>query len=175
MSVATAASTWCTAFEKDRDWFVLHDVPQPLSGKTFESGDGQACRFSDLAGKPLPVHFRGSWCPPCLEELPSINRLQGLLWNEGLLAVPLSRYSGDPDKAREIYRQLEIGFLPIFTGRPGGLAQEARVANVPVTLFVRSDGREIGRLFGSVEWASPGMLEQVRAGQLAYPVAPPSF
>jgi hypothetical protein len=141
-----------------------------LSGKTFESEDGQAYGLSDIAGKPLLVHFRGSWYPPCLEELPFINRRQGLLWNEGLLVVPLSRDSGGPAKVREIYNQLEIGFLPVFTDRLGSLAHEARIAKVPVTLFVNRDNREIGRLYGSVDWESPEMLEHFLACLLAGPV-----
>jgi hypothetical protein len=60
LSVATAAPTGFTSLEKDRGWFLLDDGPQPLSGKTFESGDGQACRLSDLAGRSLLIHFRGS-------------------------------------------------------------------------------------------------------------------
>jgi hypothetical protein len=76
--------------------------------------------------------------PYCPEKLSSINRLQGLLWNEGLLVVPLNHDSGGPDKVREICRQLEIGFLPVFAHR---------VATVPDTRQVNSDG---GKSAGSM-------------------------
>lgn len=162
-TVDSMSSAGCAAFEDERGWFVSHKEPRPLPAESFEDENGQQYHLSDLAGKPLLVHFWGTWCPPCLKELPSINRLQGLLWNEGLLVVPLSRDSGGPDQVRKTYDKLDIGFLPIFTDRIGKLAYHAGISSVPITLYVNREGQEIGRLYGSVEWTSEAMKNHVRA------------
>lgn len=160
---AQAAPPGCDPFRDDRGWFVVHESPHPLPEGPFESADGQAYQLSDLAGKPLLVHFWGTWCPPCLKELPSINQLQGQMWNEGLLVLPLSRNSGGPDKVREMYDRLDIGFLPLFSDRQGVIAREADISSVPITLYVNREGQEIGRLYGSAEWTTDNMKNHVRA------------
>jgi len=61
--------------------------------------DGRTHRLSDFAGQVVVLNFWATWCPPCVEEMPSLQRLQDLLGDDGREVVAVSvdeRYSDIP-------------------------------------------------------------------------------
>lgn len=49
-------------------------LPSPFWAQTFDTPDGLKLALSDFSGKPLLVNFWATWCPPCIEELPLLDR-----------------------------------------------------------------------------------------------------
>ena len=52
--------------------------------------DGEPLVLSRLMGRPLVINFWASWCPPCLRELPSINKLQASLGGNMFTVIALN-------------------------------------------------------------------------------------
>ena len=135
----------CERLDHDAGWFVPNASPRLLTEANFKDRDRYDHGFDELVGNPLLVHFWGSWCPPCIEELPSIDRLQKAMWDEGLLVVAISRDRGGPPLIDALYEEHGIRNLPVFTDRWGRLAYQLGVEAVPITLYVDAEGREVGR------------------------------
>lgn len=146
-------------------------VGQPAAGDSVDLG-GQKFRrwakarelpdlhFSDPAGKPTSLkHLRGrvillnlwaTWCPPCLEEMPALDRLHARLGGEKFAVVTLALDS--PAKAEAFLRQIKATTLQAYTDTEGRALRTLGVSAVPTTLLIDPRGREIGRLSGAAAW-----------------------
>jgi peroxiredoxin len=118
----------------------------------------------DLAaqrGKIVVLNFWATWCPPCVAEMPSLERLHRTLSPEGLSVVTIST---DEDEA-ELRRFLKERALTIPVLRdPGGRAVASlyRTTGYPETFVIDRDGRLLEHVVGPAEWDSPQRLAAFR-------------
>jgi peroxiredoxin len=118
----------------------------------------------DLAsqrGKVVVLNFWATWCPPCVAEMPSLERLHRALSSEGVSVVTVST---DEDEA-ELRRFVTQRGLTIPVLRdPGGrvAAGEYRTTGYPETFLLDGEGRILRHVVGPAEWDSPEMLAELR-------------
>ena len=158
-SQAEGVAEGCRSFHVPSGTFRRWDEPKALSDQPFSDQQGRAFRLADFRGRPLLVHFWGTWCPPCVVEMPAMARLARRPPVDDLLVLPISRDSGGAKQILAFYRENSIQGLPVTADRWGKLAYELRINKVPETLYVNRQGREIGRLTGMLDWDE----ERVRA------------
>lgn len=151
--------TQCETVHVPGGTFKLWDEPKEVSDAAFTDQIGRKFKISDFKGKPILVHFWGTWCPPCILEMPALSRLAEAERFSDLLILPLSRDSGGTSQVLAFYEEKAITGLPVVTDRYGKLAYGLAVNKVPETIYVDREGREIGRLTGMFEWDD----ENVRA------------
>lgn len=126
-------------------------------------------RFSDPGGKPTSLRqWRGqvillnlwaTWCPPCLEEMPALDRLHARLGSEKFAVLTLALDS--PAKAEAFLRQINATTLQAFTDTEGRALSTLAVTTVPTTLLIDARGREIGRLSGAAAWDQKPAIELI--------------
>lgn len=108
----------------------------------FRSPDGKAMKLSDFAGKIVLLHFWGSWCRPCQQEMPDLQRLYDAVKNDPDIRVVLLPVREDIAQARAWAARLGVR-LPIYDA---GIKNEAddqfRLANGS-----RIPDRQIARIF----------------------------
>ena len=138
---------------------------------------GRHQRLRDRRGRVVLVNFWASWCPPCVEELPSLSRLYGQLHPGGLeiLAVDVGESA---DTVRQFLRDKPTGFPVLFD--PDGTALRAwKVYAFPTSFILDASGRIRYSVFGAFDWQTPEVLDSLRRLMHAAPVradpqAPPS-
>ena len=134
------------------------DTPAPV----FELPDldQRTHRLSDFAGQVVVLNFWATWCPPCVEEMPSLQRLQDLLGDDGLKVVAVSvdeRYSDIPSFVAEH----GLRFLVLHdTGKR--VSRRYEVFQFPETWIIRRDGTLASHIIGARDWAAPGSLQIFR-------------
>jgi len=122
--------------------------------------DGEVHRLSDHRGSVVLVNIWATWCPPCVEEMPSLQRLQDLLGDDGLEVVAVSvdeRYSDIPPFVAE--HALRFRVLHDLGKR---VSRRYEVFQFPETLIIRRDGTLAAHIIGARDWAAPGSLEIFR-------------
>jgi thiol-disulfide isomerase/thioredoxin len=118
----------------------------------------------DLAsrrGKVVLLNFWATWCPPCVAEMPSLERLHQALGPEGLSVVTVST---DEDAA-ELRRFVAAHSLtlPVLEDPGGRLAAgEYRTTGYPETFVLDRDGRLLQHVVGPAEWDSAEKLAYFR-------------
>jgi thiol-disulfide isomerase/thioredoxin len=141
---------------------VVHAEPREAVDVAFFDAEGRERRFSDWAGQVVVVNFWATWCPPCLKEMPSLDRLAAALGDEAaVLAISTDR--GDPSKPMRWLADNGIARLAFHHDRGLKLATAARILGQPTTLILDRDGREVARFQGDAEWDSPDALAAIRA------------
>jgi peroxiredoxin len=118
----------------------------------------------DLAsqrGKVVVLNLWATWCPPCVAEMPSLERLHRALSPEGLSVVTVST---DEDEAslRKFVSQRALT-IPVLMD-PGGrvAAGKYRTTGYPETFLIDREGRILKHVVGPAEWDSPQMLAELR-------------
>ncbi|MBY0421216.1 MAG: TlpA family protein disulfide reductase [Parvularculaceae bacterium] len=130
----------------------------------FEQPGGASATLAGRKGRVVLVNFWATWCAPCLEELPSLAALQAAKGGRDFEVVAIA---ADPRGRAAVEAFLEKAGA---TNLKAYLDAELRLATamgtgsgLPLTILYDKKGREIGRLRGAADWASPEALRLVEA------------
>ena len=128
----------------------------------FEDERGRAHTLADFRGKFVLLNIWATWCAPCREEMPALDRLQSRLGGERFQVVALSVDVQGFPIARKFYAETGIKALPLYVDRTAKAAFILDAAGLPATLLIDPAGREIARHLGAVKWDSPEVMEDLR-------------
>ncbi|MGB6228586.1 MAG: TlpA disulfide reductase family protein [Litorimonas sp.] len=138
---------------------VSLDAPPTQPGLTFATPDGEVS-LADYRGKIVLVNIWGTWCAPCVAEMPSLDELERLRGGEDFAVVPVALR----DTVQEIetfYARYGIEYLPAISDRDMRINPPLRLPGVPTSIFYDEYGRELARLPGEADWASEEALALV--------------
>jgi cytochrome c biogenesis protein CcmG/thiol:disulfide interchange protein DsbE len=113
---------------------------------TLPATDGARVTLSALRGRPVVIAFFASWCHPCEEELPVLERFQRE--DIGRLTVIGVSYQDLPSDATAFVRRLRVTFPALLDASDGPVAQRYGVRGIPQTVFVDARGVVRGRIYG---------------------------
>ncbi len=137
--------------------------PAKVSGTAFETEDGRKLVFSDSNGKFRLVNFWATWCPPCREEMPSLDRLQADFGGEDFQVMTIATGRNRIEGIYDFFEMAGVTNLPILLDPRGKLAREMGALGLPTTLLLDRNGREIARLTGGADWSSDNAKAVLRA------------
>jgi thiol-disulfide isomerase/thioredoxin len=135
--------------------FLLRPKPLEIADFTFEADGGGAKSLKEWRGKVVLLNLWATWCVPCREEMPALDKLQEALGGANFEVVAINIDKGGPDKARDFLKEIGVNKLALYTDPSGKLFSTIRAVGMPTTLLIDREGREIGRLVGPADWASP--------------------
>jgi thiol-disulfide isomerase/thioredoxin len=143
--------------------FLVRSKPLDLPDFTLADGDGATESLADLGGKVVLLNIWATWCVPCREEMPQLNALQEALGGKSFEVVAVNIDKGGPEKARKFLEETKAKDLTLYTDPTGKLFSKLRAVGMPTTLLIDRDGKEIGRLVGPADWASPEAKRLIEA------------
>jgi len=124
-----------------------------------EDLEGRSHSLADYRGKVVLVNFWATWCEPCREEMPSIERLRNSLKGQPFevlavnLAEPLSRIE-------KFVAQLPLGF-PLLRDRDGAAGKAWKAKLLPASFLIGRDGRIRYVAYGELDWSSDAVRARV--------------
>ena len=139
----------------------------PIPGKVLapdfilQDTDGKTHRLSDYRGRPVIINFWTTWCPPCREELPSMNRAWHLIKEEGIAMLAINM--GEDEDTIFIFSADYPSDFPILMDQSGEVIEQWPVKGLPTTYVIAPDGTIAYRAIGSREWDARELLDRVRA------------
>ncbi|MEO3432351.1 TlpA disulfide reductase family protein [Inquilinus sp. CAU 1745] len=128
----------------------------------FQGADGNDLSLADFRGRVVLLNVWATWCVPCREEMPTLDRLQAELGGSDFEVVALSIDRGGFGDVRAFFSEIGIENLRIYLDQPGASMGTLGVLGVPTTLLIDRQGREVGRLTGPAEWDSPEAIDLIR-------------
>ena len=124
--------------------------------------EGESIALADFRGKAILVNFWATWCLPCLKELPSLDALEKDLGGENFQVVAIASDPRGSEAAQAYLDRLEIKNLKFYSDPNLRLVSAIGGDNVlPVSILYDARGREVGRLVGEADWASPEAIRLV--------------
>ncbi len=119
-----------------------------------------AVSLAELGGKVVLLNFWATWCKPCEDEMPAMQRLYRALGGGDfeLLAVSVD---DDPEDVRAFAERLELGF-PILLDPDEEVARAYQTYRYPETLLIGPDGLVVERFVGPREWDAAPYLARIQ-------------
>jgi len=136
----------------------LHHTPQPLPAISFADEHGNFLTLDRRRSKVVLLNVWATWRAPCRHEMPTLDRLQATLGSERFEVAALSINRAGIGAVRRFFDEIGSRYLDIFIDETMKAPRDLRFFGLPGTLLIGSDGRELGRLIGPAEWATPKMV-----------------
>lgn len=143
--------------------FVVHSEPRLLPQLAFEDDKGHKLTVADFRDKVLLINLWATWCAPCREEMPALERLQEKLGGRDFEVVALSIDPGGAAAVRRFYDETGVRSLAIYVDPAMQAASSLHVIGVPTTLLIDRKGREIGRHTGPAKWDAQEAVQVIKA------------
>lgn len=132
-------------------------VHQPLADFTLTDLQGNTVQLSALRGNVVFVNVWATWCPPCVDEMPTIQRLYAHLHPRGLQVITVSVDALGAQVVAPFMRKYQLTF-PVLLDPKGTVERLYRTGGVPESFIVDKQGRLVEKIVGPRDWAHPQML-----------------
>jgi len=124
--------------------------------------EGQAVRLSAYRGRVVLVNLWATWCPPCREEMPSMERLHQRLKDRGFVLLAVSEDEGGAEGVRAFVAQMKVTF-PVLLDPDGDVGRKYEVWGFPESFLLDREGRVVERVIGPRDWSSPEQIARIEA------------
>jgi thiol-disulfide isomerase/thioredoxin len=125
---------------------------------TVQSLEGQDFKMADTKGKVVFLNFWATWCPPCVTEMPSIQRLHEKLKDDGVVFVCVS--NEETSKVSQFVKEKGFTF-PIYTmcGVPPAIF---KTRGIPATFILSPEGKIAFSHNGSAKWDDDKSIDFIK-------------
>jgi len=129
------------------------EIGEPAPDFTLVDLQGKKWTLSELKGQVVFVNFWATWCPPCREEMPSMQKLYNMLPKEKFKMLAI--LSGDdPALADSFAKKLDLT-MPILNDQDNTVGAAYRLTGVPETFIIDKQGILREKFIGSAQWNAP--------------------
>jgi thiol-disulfide isomerase/thioredoxin len=143
--------------------FVFKKPPAPLPNIRFLNENDEEVTLADWRGKVVLLNLWATWCAPCREEMPALERLQDQLGSDKFQVVALAVDKSGLEGARKFLKDNDIDGLALYADPTARVGTEIKVIGMPTTILIDAQGREVGRLIGPAHWDSPEAKRLIEA------------
>jgi thiol-disulfide isomerase/thioredoxin len=146
---------------------LVADAPRAVPDLGFTGPDGQPIKLSDFKGRTVLLNIWATWCAPCRQEMPALDRLQGAMKGQDFEVVAVSIDTQDQQKARDFLTELKVENLAFYANPSTDVFQKLKAAGrgvgLPTSLIINREGCEVGYLPGPAEWDTEDGQALIRA------------
>jgi thiol-disulfide isomerase/thioredoxin len=147
----------------DAGKFVRLATPQRVPDLLFTDAEGKTRRLSEWRGRTVVLNLWATWCAPCKMEMPSLDRLEGMLGGGNLSVIALSLDRGGMKEPAAFFARQGISQLKLYNDASGEAGLRLAAAGLPLTVVLNEKGEEIARFLGPAEWDAPERISELGA------------
>ena len=131
---------------------VIHKDLKVYDNVIFLDKNDKKINIKEFNGNLLLLNFWATWCAPCKEEMPSLDRLQvnQNLSNLKIFAINISQES--KKKVDSFFEDLNIKNFDPYFDAPTTLAKTFTLRGVPTSILIDKNGKEFARIMGSIDF-----------------------
>jgi thiol-disulfide isomerase/thioredoxin len=141
---------------------VIHKDLKTYDNVIFLDQKDKKINIKDFNGNLVLLNFWATWCEPCKEEMPSLDRLQNNLElnNIKVFAINISKES--LKKINDFFQELNIEYLEPYFDAPTTLAKTLSLRGVPTSILFNKEGKEFSRIIGSIDFDNLEFIEWLK-------------
>ena len=143
--------------------FVKKGAPAPLPDIKFQDTSGKDVTLSSFKGKTVLLNLWATWCQPCREEMPALDRLQQQLGSDKFEVVVLSLDRQGLDASGKFLDEVKAHAVRLYTDVTTKQGLALKLVGMPTTILINKDGLEVGRLAGPAKWDSEDAKKLIEA------------
>jgi len=132
-------------------------IPEELNLKDLNN---KTVDLSQLKGKVVLVNFWASWCPPCVHEMPSMQRLQNRFFAKGFTILGVNMAEDEKTVRHFLKTKVDVQF-PILFDKQGTALKRWGVFAFPTSYVIDKKGKIRYAIFGGVDWEKESILNKI--------------
>ena len=141
---------------------IIHKDPKKLEKINFKNVDNEIIDLKSFKNSLVILNFWATWCAPCLEEMPSLSRLQANTVFNNLQIIPINVGRDSVEKSKNFYKKLKINNLEIYFDKDVELAKKFLLRGLPTTVFINKQGEEFARVIGFVNFDDKNIIKWLK-------------
>ena len=141
---------------------VVHKIPKIYDNVIFLDDTDEEINIQNLDSKLIILNFWATWCEPCKEEMPSLNRLQANQKLKNLKIYPINIGKENLNKVKSFFTELDINNLEPYFDNPSTLAKTFSLRGLPTTILLNSKGEEFARIIGSINFDDENFINWLK-------------
>ena len=126
-----------------------------------KNAHGELFTRNNFTGKVTLVNFWASWCGPCVEEIPALNRLREKMQGKPFELISIN-YAETPEQIRAFLDMVKVDF-PVLLDEDGSYSAKWNVLVYPATFVIAMDGNIVYGVNGAIEWDSDDVVTRLEA------------
>jgi len=119
-------------------------------------------RLADLRGKLVLVNFWATWCPPCVAEMPSMERLYAQLQKSGLEILAINA-EADGLTMLPDYLKKHPHTFPVPVDTEGNVQELYGVFRFPESFIIGRDGKVVDHIIGGRDWSEKQAIDHFKS------------
>jgi len=133
---------------------------KPLAINLFDAHDKPYIK-NDFTGRVTVINFWATWCPPCVEEIPSLNRLKHKMQGKPFDLISIN-YAEDKQTILKFLKNVDVDF-PVLVDQDGGFAKQWNVITYPSTFVIDTHGKIIYGVNAAIIWDDPELIDIINS------------
>ena len=141
---------------------VIHKAPKTYDNVIFLNKKDQKININEYKGNLLILNFWATWCEPCKEEMPSLDKLKvnPQLNKIKIFAVNIGKEN--IDKVSQFFIDLNIKNFEPYFDPPTTLAKIFALRGIPTSIIINKDGKEFARVIGSINFEDKNFINWIK-------------
>jgi thiol-disulfide isomerase/thioredoxin len=141
---------------------VIHKELKTYDNVIFLNKKDEKINIKNFKGNLVLLNFWATWCEPCKEEMPSLDRLQINPNLNNLKIFPINISKENFEKVDIFFKDYDIkNFEPYFDS-PITLAKTFSLRGVPTSILINKNGKEFGRIIGSINFDDERFIDWLK-------------
>ena len=141
---------------------VIHKDLKTYDNVIFLDQRDQKISIKDFKGNLVLLNFWATWCEPCKEEMPSLDRLQNNSELNNIKIFPINISQESLKKIDNFFQELNIEYLDPYFDAPTTLAKTLSLRGVPTSILFNLEGKEFARIMGSIDFDNLEFIEWLK-------------
>ena len=137
---------------------VVHKETKKLQNVIFRDRDNKIFDIKDYKGNLIIINFWATWCAPCREEMPSLDKLKENDVFKNIVIFPINVGQENIQKSVNFFGELGINNLKLYYDNSINLAKIFSLRGLPTTIFINNNGDEFARVVGSIDFSDREFL-----------------
>ena len=129
---------------------IVSEQPIEYKDILFKDYEGNTVNLRDQKGEIYFLNFWATWCLPCKEEMPYLDKLQNV---NGIKIFPINIEKNREIETKIFFKSLEIKNLTTYFDIENNLVNLFRLRGLPTTIILNNDKKEIARVLGTLDFS----------------------
>ena len=141
---------------------IIHNEKKKIEKVEFFDSKNKRVNLHDYRSNLLIINFWATWCAPCKEEMPHLDKLKKKPKFQNIEIIAINIADEELSKSKNFFEELNINNLEIFYGSSIELAKEFKLRGIPTTIFIDKEGFEFARVIGFIDFENKALLDWLK-------------
>ena len=141
---------------------VIHKIPKIHDNVIFLDQKDQKININQYKGNLLILNFWATWCEPCKEEMPSLDKLQVNSELDKIKIFAINIGKENLDKVNKFFVDLNIKNFEPYFDPPTTLAKMFSLRGIPTSILINKEGQEFARIIGSIDFEDKNFVNWIK-------------